>query len=950
MRKRLFILSALLLTVCEQTWAEYSNGKPDWGTRCNGNAPTKTVILDGVMYSLYSNQNYIYISYKDGYTYGTSESGDYAVAVYAEENDTRTELTIKSTVQDGDITYTVVAIGEQFFYYNKTATKLTIPATVQVLEGYALEDNTSKLSEIVIEDSKNQLECYRTTEYWGAFSWNKGLKNVYIGRDLHAMGDTEYYYYAPFYKGDFTDLEVTFGPLVDYIYGYTFYNNSIKSIKAMPQNPPYCGTDAFGGVTNSIPVYVSYKTKSAYTSASGWSNFTKYVLDTDLCKTDALNDLNAEAGENPSLAVQGVVSNYKGLINSASSGDDVVAKLNAGKAAIQLQKAKENAIAALNAEAGNAPSQTVANVRDTWIANVNKATTVDEVNTCKSNGIAAIQLQKAKDSAIAALNAEAGNAPSQTVANVRDTWIANVNNATTVDDVNTCKSNGIAAIQLQKAKDDAIAALTEAKVANPSGAADGIFDTYKARIEAATSIDDVIAAKEEGIKKLQEYVEELKAQKASAKAELDAAKSQYPSEYADDIVNNCKTEIEDATTIEDVKNAKDEGIKNLQLEYNNLLNIKNAAIVELENAKEQYPSANASSIVAEGKNAINAATSKSAVDEKEKFYIDQLETAFEAELTNAKNDAINALNQAKNECPSDAAERIVSNYTDIINAATSTDVITAAKEEGIQALIDAYNAQKEAERLAALDAVTVTQTAMDDYSYMLEDGVLFKFNGDNVSTTVNGEDKPGFTLSETVAIRICPARTFQLKANKDPETTSDYYSTFYTSEGAYKVPETAKAYAGEVKSGEETDVLNLTNVGSIIHASEAVILKATDSSITLMPSCNTGAPSYDNKLTGTENGIASAPANSYALSLGQKGVGFYLWEGKEIGANKAYLTLNASFGAKAFTFQFEDEITGINDPQLPTLNSQPTYNLNGVRVNDNYKGIVIKNGKKVYQK
>ena len=245
------------------------------------------------------------------------------------------------------------------------------------------------------------------------------------------------------------------------------------------------------------------------------------------------------------------------------------------------------------------------------------------------------------------------------------------------------------------------------------------------------------------------------------------------------------------------------------------------------------------------------------------------------------------------------------------------------------------------------DAVTVTQTAEDDYSYMLEDGVRFTFDGDNVYTTVNGQDKPGFTLSETVAIRICPARTFKLKANQDPDNTSNYYSTFYTSEGAYKVPETAKAYIGEVKTGEKTDVLKLTDVGTIIHQSEAVMLKATGSDITLMPSCNKDSASTENALEGTDK-EKTLTTNQYALSLGQNGVGFYLWEGKSIGANKAYLTLPST--AKALTFEFSDEPSGIKDTFEPYNRTTETYNLNGMRVGKDYKGIIVVHGKKFLKK
>ena len=892
LRKRLLMLSVLLLTVCGQMWADYDDGKPDYGKRCNGNSPAKTVIADGVMYSLYSNQNYIYTY--EYHTCSTAWSSNYAVAVYAQQYDTRSELTIKSTIQDGNTTYTVVAIGEQFFWYNNTATKLTIPATVRTLETFALEDNTSNLREIVIEDSGDKLECYRTTDSYGAFSWNSGLKKVYIGRQLYTVGGSDYYYYAPFYEGDFTDLEVTFGPLVDYIYGYTFYNNSIKSIKAMPTLPPNWAAYAFGGVSSNIPVYVSYKTIDAYKAHSDWKYFTNYVLDTDLCKTDALNDLNAEAGENPSATVQGVVSDYKNKVNAATSGADVVTNLNAGKLAIQLQKAK--------------------------------------------------------DIAIAALNAEAGNAPSQTVANVRDTWIANVNNATTVNDVNTCKSNGIAAIQLQKAKDSAIAALTETKVANPSGAADGIFNTYKARIEAATSIDMVTSAKEEGIQELQEYFAKLECEKASAKAELDAAKSQYPSEYADDIVNNCKTEIEDATTIEDVKNAKDEGIKNLQLEYNNLLNIKNAAIVELENAKEQYPSANASSIVAEGKNAINAATSKSAVDEKEKFYIDQLETAFEAELTNAKNDAINALNDAKKDYPSDEFEDIVSIYTYKINAATSTDAVTAIKNEGIQALAYA------AEMPTVLHINFAEGSAPIEKEHFMT-ASKFTFDEDcNVVLTVNGNSVtyPWDMAGKITLFKGAP--TVEFKANEDPKNEGDYYTTFYSSLEAYTIPEGVTAYTATVDEKQDGVIILHEIKDGVIPAETAVVLISECGSFSAYTSdYATSEIEYRGILNGTDVEIPVPDDDCYVLSgTSTFGIGLYPWagNGKTLAANKAYLQLTSASPAKAFTFVFDEETTSIHNSQFIIHNSEndAMYNLNGVRVNDSYKGIVIKNGKKTLNK
>ena len=811
MRKRLFILSALLLTVCGQMWAGRGGTKGEEG------------IYSGIRFTLYSNYSYYYDD-----SYYSCDLGDVAVITSFDGY----QMIIPETL--GGCSKIVIGSGA----LSSNVRDLQISKSVKLLEFNAVY-NAVNMESLTIEDGTT-LVCFgagtpEQSMQNGSFSYIKKLQSVYLG------GNLEYDEYSSFYNAPFYNLNteqafsLTIGPNVTSIPEDCFGNcDDVKSIKAMPRTPPTLYYNALGNTSAAVPVFVSYKTKDAYTSASGWSTFTNYVLDIDLCKADALNDLDAEAGENPSATVQGVVSDYKNKVNAATSGADVVTNLNAGKLAIQLQKAK----------------------------------------------------------------------------------------------------------------DSAIAELTKAKGEYPSGVADKIFDTYKARIEAATSTDEIIAAKEEGIMELQKYAAELKAEKESAKAELDAAKVQYPSEYADNIVSNCKTEIEDATTIEDVKNAKDEGIKNLQLEYNNLQDLKSEAITDLNKAKEAYPSANSNSIVAAGTSAINDATSQSEVSNKKDYYISQLRVAFEAELDNAKNDAMSDLNDAKDEYPSDAADRIVSTYTDKINAATSTDAVTAIKEEGIQALKDAYNVQGEQERLAALDAVTVTQTAEDDYSYLLEDGVRFTFDGDNVFTTVNGEDKPGFTLSETVAIKICPARTFKIKANQDPDHTSDYYTTFYTSEGAYKVPEdgSAKAYAGTMESGKDTDVLKMTDVGSIIHKGEAVILRASANSITLMPSCCKDAASQSSVFTGTDEAMTLG-ANDYALSLGQHGVGFYLWDGKKIGANKAYLTLDSASKAKAFTFKFEGGAEGIASPEAAP-DAAAAYNLFGMRAGHGYKGIVIKNGKK----
>ena len=193
---------------------------------------------------------------------------------------------------------------------------------------------------------------------------------------------------------------------------------------------------------------------------------------------------------------------------------------------------------------------------------------------------------------------------------------------------------------------------------------------------------------------------------------------------------------------------------------------------------------------------------------------------------------------------------------------------------------------------------------------------------------------------------------YEVKANNEPNT-ENHYATFYSGANAYEVPEGVTAYTGVVEesaSNPDESVLKLTAIeGGIIPAEEPVILKATKSQVYLPYTTTTSTKSTDNKLSGTDE-ATTLGANQYALSLGQNGVGFYLWDGKEIAANKAYLTLDGA-KAKAFIFQFDDgETTGILKPVMDEKKDSPAYNLNGIRVNDNYKGIVIKNGKKIYNK
>ena len=194
-----------------------------------------------------------------------------------------------------------------------------------------------------------------------------------------------------------------------------------------------------------------------------------------------------------------------------------------------------------------------------------------------------------------------------------------------------------------------------------------------------------------------------------------------------------------------------------------------------------------------------------------------------------------------------------------------------------------------------------------------------------------------------------------------------YFATFYSSESAYDLTGTnTKAYTGvleDIEDEYEVKVLKLKDAGNIIGQGMGVVLKYAGEDqgpktetidIELEPT-EKKATAGENILTGTDVALSweDIPENSYALSYSKEhGLGFYYcnYEGWTIAAHKAYLTLSDPY-AKSIIFQFEDEPTGI-ESLTPALSEGDgaIYNLNGMRVNDSYKGIVIKNGKKFYQK
>lgn len=177
-----------------------------------------------------------------------------------------------------------------------------------------------------------------------------------------------------------------------------------------------------------------------------------------------------------------------------------------------------------------------------------------------------------------------------------------------------------------------------------------------------------------------------------------------------------------------------------------------------------------------------------------------------------------------------------------------------------------------------------------------------------------------------------------------PLTLNDsYYSTFSNAQSVQITG--ATAYVAKV-NGEEL-VLTPVNNDNIVPAGTGVILK--------------GENGVDVSYEVTDASADDVPANDLKPVLATiarpldrdiyvlHGDEFWSYIGADLVAGKAYLDLTGYPSKLRMTFA-DDDATAINSVESEKADNGAIYNLAGQRVGKDYKGIVIKNGKKFMNK
>lgn len=154
------------------------------------------------------------------------------------------------------------------------------------------------------------------------------------------------------------------------------------------------------------------------------------------------------------------------------------------------------------------------------------------------------------------------------------------------------------------------------------------------------------------------------------------------------------------------------------------------------------------------------------------------------------------------------------------------------------------------------------------------------------------------------------------------------------------------------KASLDGSVVNLTQFGEegdVIPANTGAILYAENpKSYNFVATDDADAVTGNALKAAIETYNYTADENVYYLGLEDEKVVFKHLTSGSIAAGKAYLVAPTS--TAKLDVVFEDMPTGINEIAPVAVKGNGIYNIQGVRVNDNFKGIVIMDGKKYLKK
>ena len=207
---------------------------------------------------------------------------------------------------------------------------------------------------------------------------------------------------------------------------------------------------------------------------------------------------------------------------------------------------------------------------------------------------------------------------------------------------------------------------------------------------------------------------------------------------------------------------------------------------------------------------------------------------------------------------------------------------------------------------------------------------------------------------ETLGSQGVYINSIKVTFNKDISlaVSSAERATLYYSDRSFIIPEGIVARTYKI----EGNILSRSREykkGDVLPKGTAVVLEAKEGKYIFEETSKTGETDPHNALCGSDSTtITSGGEVYYVFGKGSNGVGFYWKEanGKAFTteAHKAYLVYTPSKTTNAKSFLGFDVALEIQGPMVreKITFDGPIYNLSGQRVDKDYNGIIIVNGKK----
>ena len=422
-------------------------------------------------------------------------------------------------------------------------------------------------------------------------------------------------------------------------------------------------------------------------------------------------------------ALNSLIDEHKGIVDTANSTDAVDQFVSDAKEAIDLQIAKDSAKVEIDEQVDEDSTDEVKALAEEAKANIDSAENLTAVEKAKNDGKSAIAEQKGKDGDIL----EAAKAAAIKEMNVTDEETRgdnenaayeeareNIHAATTINGVNKAKDEGQKKIDSAKILDGQIAeALNSISLSENAGEEEKkAYDNAVEKIKAATTKEEIDKIVEE----FNSNKELLNAKDESIAAiEALAGDSESRGPRTQDAVDAAKAAIAEADTFVKVGKAEAEqtALVKQAIALDNAIEEAKTAIDALvdEDASDEVKAA-AEAAKAAIDEAADMDAVKAAQEAGEQAIADQ-KAAEEAaaELADAKESAIEEVNAAAKDASGDV-QKIAAEAVDKIAAAESLEDVEAAKNDALTMIADQKAAEEAAAELAA--AKEAAKAAIDE--------------------------------------------------------------------------------------------------------------------------------------------------------------------------------------------------------------------------------------------